>query len=118
MVIFQVQQVKNKAVFYNLKIQKVLQILIIFGREGFMNRNEHFKSHVEHLENQNKELKNYLHTLKQKMNPSPQKSADLLLYAIFGYFIIFILDSIVTLIKINKFLIEFFYKKIHNIKIT
>ena len=47
-----------------------------------MNRNEHFKSYVEHLENQNKELKNYLHILKQKMNPSPQKSNifDLLLY--------------------------------------
>ena len=68
-----------------------------------MNRNEHFKSYVEHLENQNKELKNYLNILKQKMNPSPQKSNifDLLLYIISGIFIIFILDSFVTLIK-NK----------------
>ena len=64
---------------------------------------DQFKSYVEHLENQNKELKKYLKMLKQKMNPSINKSNifDLLLYIISGIFIIFILDSFVTLIK-NK----------------
>ena len=97
------QQNKNKKINLQSEIPKSTSNPNNKQKEGFMNGNEHFKSYVEHLENQNKELKNYLHILKQKMNPSPQKSNifDLLLYIISGIFIIFILDSFVTLIK-NK----------------
>ena len=81
------QQNKNKKIILQSENPKSTSNPNNTQKEGFMNRNEHFKSYVEHLENQNKELKNYLHT-PNKMNPSPQNqnTFDLLLYVISGIF--------------------------------